>query len=69
MLRVRSVFAGIESKAVRGGASRGLSLYIGLILRFRSKPSPWRLDYADHGLLVGTNVNVVDREPRALPPQ
>jgi hypothetical protein len=51
------------------GASRGLSLSIGLILRFRRDPSPWRLDYTDHGLPAGTNVYVADREPRALPPQ
>jgi hypothetical protein len=58
--RVRSVFAGIESKAARDGASRGLSLSIGLILRFRRNPSPWRLDYTNDGLTAGMHVHVLD---------
>jgi hypothetical protein len=41
---------------------RGLSLSIGLILRFRLNPSPRCFNYAYHGLLAGMNVHVFYRD-------
>jgi hypothetical protein len=40
----------------------GLSLSIGLILRFRLNPSPRCFNYAYHGLPAGMNVHVFYRD-------
>ena len=38
----------------------GNLLCMGLILGFRSIPSPWALDHADHCLPAGVNMHVLD---------